>query len=255
MKNQLTIKTKTMKNHTKLFSKAILAICLFCIISLSASAQTCSVTYKSKIGKVYSANPAIIRANSTSDEVTISVTKTNGRAETQVNIYVDGVYKDKIEFDNGRNNYSTALSKTVTGALNKQVKVEIVNQSAAYTFSYNLKINGNSQFITTTGGAVTGTLLGQVKKTIYTNSSCTNKTRIIIRRTVVGKGSNARGTIRVYEKQGNGWASNTIKSFTFEPNETKKIFVVNSNRQLKVDLKNISAGNKLKYKMNAVVAN
>lgn len=93
--------------------------------------------------------------------------------------------------------------------------------------------------------------MGQTNKTIFTNSSCTGKSRIIVRRT----NGQARGNIRVWEKRGASWALLNNHTYTFERNQDKKIFVVNSNRKLKVELRNVSVGNTLSYVMNALAAN
>jgi len=210
----------------------------------------CPVTLANKTGEVFSVAPGIIQTRATSQRVTVKVKKTGGRAETQVNIYVDGVLRraKKIEFDNG--NYTTKYKVRELGNVQgKMIKVEIVNQSVANTFRYKAKIEGFSKSIVKGGGApITGVVQGQVKKSIKTTGSCTGKTRVIVRR----QSGQARGTIRVFEKSGSGWSSTAIKSLTFERNENKKIFIVNSNKELKIELKNISVGNMLGYKMNAL---
>ncbi len=222
-------------------------IALFFGVQLS-QAQTCPSTLESKSGKVFSANPGIVKATSNEDEVVVKVKKTDGRAETQVNIYVGGVFKAKIEFDNG--NYTTQWkTRTVTGAKNKEVKVEIVNQSVAHTFSYDARIEGSRRSLMTTGGPETGNLVGQTQKTVYSNGSCTGKAKVIVTR----QSGNARGTVRIFEKQGNSWNNNPAHSVTFEANENKKEILVNSNKDLKVELKNISVGNMLGYRLNVQV--
>lgn len=217
--------------------------------SSSSSFKGCSTTLANKTGEVYSVAPGILQARATSASVTVKLKKTGGRAETQVNIYVDGVLKreQKMEFDNGRftTQYKLRNLENVQG---KMIKVEIVNQSTANTFKYNAKIVGFSKSLVKGGGGpITGVLQGQIKKSLKTNRSCTGKTRVIVRR----QSGRARATIRVFERTASGWSS-AIKSVTFERNETKKIFVVNSTRSLKIELKNISVGNMLGYKMNAL---
>lgn len=210
----------------------------------------CSITLGNKTGEVFSVAPGILQARATSESVTVKVRKTGGRAETQVNIYVNGTLKraKKIEFDNG--NYTTQYkNRVLNNVKGKMIKVEIVNQSVANTFKYNAKILGFSKSIVKGGAApIKGVLLGQIKKSIETTGSCTGKTRVIVRR----QSGQARGTIRVFEKSGAGWSSTAIKSLTFERNENKKIFVINSNKRLKIELKNISVGNTFGYKMNAL---
>ncbi|KAA3620312.1 MAG: hypothetical protein DWP94_12840 [Flavobacterium sp.] len=206
----------------------------------------------SKTGTVYSANPGTLTTTATSNQVTIRIKKTGGRAETQVNVYVNNVMQSNpIEYDNGTYIPSGWQTRTLNGVNGKQIKVKIVNQSVANTFKYEAKIQGNSNNVTTTGNKVSGRLLGQTNKTIYTNPSCTGKARIIVRRT----DGRARGNIRVWEKRGTSWVLLNNHTYTFEQRQDKKIFVVNSNRKLKVELRNVSVGNKLHYIMNALAAN
>lgn len=241
--NNLIMKT------TKVVLVAIMAIAF----SFSATAQTCSTTLKSKTGTVLSANPSTTKVTATSNQVTVRVKKTGGRAATQVNIYVNGQYQSNkvITFLNGNYSENSYRSKTLTGVQGKEIKVVIVNQSVANRFDYKLKIDGAKASIASTGGPVTGKLMGQTNKTIYTNGSCTPKTRIIVRRTA-GK---ARGNIRVWQKNGNSWNLMNQYNKTIEKAENKKIFVVNSNKELKVELRNVSVGNTISYKMNTTAAN
>jgi len=230
----------------------LIALIALCAIPLNTIAQTCSTVLKSKNGTVYSANPAVINTVATSNQVTVKVKKTGGRAETQVNVYVDNVMQpNPIEYDNGTYIPSGWQTRTLNNVNGKQISVRIVNQSVANTFKYDAKIEGMSSNITTTGDKSTGRLMGQTNKTIYTNASCTGKARIIVRRTD-GK---ARGNIRVWQKNGNSWSLMNNHTYTFEKNQDKKIFVVNSNKQLKVELRNVSVGNTLSYVMNALAAN
>lgn len=230
--------------------KVTLVVLFVSAFSMQVSAQTCSTTIKSKTGKVYSANPANITVTATSSQVTVKIKKTAGRAETQVNVYVDNVMQpNPIEYDNGTYIPSGWQTRTLNNVNGKQIKVKIVNQSVANTFSYSLKIVGESRSIATTGGKVDGTLVGQQNKTIYTNGSCTPKTQIIVRR----RSGRARGNIRVWEKRNNGtWAFLGQYTKTIEQNEDKKIFVVNSNKKLKIELRNVSVGNTIGYRMNAL---
>jgi hypothetical protein len=191
-------------------------------------------------------------ATATSDQVTIKIRKTGGRAETQVNVYINNVMQSNpIEYDNGSYKPAGWQTRTLNNVNGKQIKVKVVNQSVANTFKYEAKINGNSKNITTSGAKVSGRLMGQTNKTIYSNPSCTSKARIIVRRTA----GQARGNIRVWERRGASWALLNNHTYTFEKNQDKKIFVVNSNKKLKVELRNVSVGNTLSYVMNALAAN
>ncbi len=236
----------------KLSIKLTIVAFIFAAFTFQTQAQSsCARVLKSKTGKVYSANPGVLSAVATSNQVTVRVRKTGGKAETQINILVNGqMQPNPMEYDNGNLIPSGWKTRTINNANGKTIKVQIVNQSVANTFSYEAKIEGMSGNITTTGAPVTGTLYGQTNKTIYTNASCTGKARIIVRRTS-GK---ARGNIRVWEKVGSSWNLKNGAGEMLEQNEANDIFVVNSSRPLKIELRNVSVGNKVGYKMNAVAA-
>lgn len=241
-----------MKNLNTLKGKILIVALIVSAFTFQANAQTCATTLASKSGKVYSANPGNLVVKATSDQVTIKIKKTAGKAETQINIYVNNIMQQNktIEFDNGK--YTTGYrTATLNNVKNKNIKVKIVNQSTANTFSYTLKIDGASNSLASTGGKVEGSLVGQTNKTIYTNNSCTNKARIIVRR----NSGRARGNIRVWEKNGSSWSLLNQYNQTLEQSESKKIFVVNSNKPLKVELRNVSVGNNLGYTMNALATN
>jgi len=244
------LKTNQIMKFTKVTLVAFMAVAF----SMSVNAQTCSTILKSKTGTVYSANPSTTRVTATSNEVQVKVKKTGGRAETQVNIYINNVFQQskKIEYDNGNYSENNYRTRTLTGVKGKVIKVVIVNQSVANTFRYKLKINGKKKTIASTGGLVDGVLIGQTNKTIYTNGSCTPKTRIIVRR----RSGIARGNIRVWEKRSNGtWRRLDQYNQTLERNQSVKNFVVNSRKKLKIELRNVSVGNTLGYRMNALAAN
>lgn len=212
------------------------------------SFKGCDATLASKTGVVYSVNPGYITAKATSDKVKVMIKKTGGRAKTQVNIYVNGHMKENntINFKNG--NYTTGYKPVIlNGVKGKNIKVEIVNQSVGNTFSYTGKILGKRKSVMPNATPVNGTLIGQGFRIVETIPSCTGKTKIIIRR----KGGNARGTVRILERGSNGQYNKVLKSVTFEKNEKKKEFIINSNKKLKIELKNISIGNMFKYKINA----
>ncbi len=117
----------------------VLALC-FSLIELKAT-----ITYVHKSGTVYSVNPGRSTFTSSSEEIEILIRKTDGRAETQVNVYVDNVLRTIIEFDNGR--YTLEQTRTISDVLNREVMIEIVNQSVANTFSYFLRCFGEETII------------------------------------------------------------------------------------------------------------
>jgi hypothetical protein len=258
-----------MRTQVSKISKIVLLTIIMCAVSFSTNAQYkkkgkkikahnqsssssnfkgCNRSLTNKNGEVFSVAPGILTTKATSDKVTISIKKTGGRAETQVNIYVNNVLKQnkKIEFDNGAftTNYKNRILSGVKG---KTIKVEIVNQSVANSFKYTAKIVGKVKSLMSDRKPATGTLIGQGFKNVTTKVSCTGKTKIVIRRT----GGKARGTIRIFEQKSNGSYTKLLKSETFEKNDSKKEFIMNSSKKLKIELKNISVGNTLKFKINA----
>ncbi len=212
----------------------------------NTSFKGCTTNLASKTGEVFSVAPGFLTTKATSDNVTIRVKKTGGRAKTTVNIYVNNVLKKRIIFENGRD--FPQKERKLSGVKGKNIKVELVNQSVGNSFRYNAKIIGKRKSVMKNGKQVTGTLIGQGFKNVITNKSCTGKTKITVRRT----GGNARGTIRIYESTGNGHFTRLLKSKTFEANQSKKEFLIPSSKKLKIELKNISVGNTLSYKINAL---
>ncbi|MCB0656668.1 MAG: hypothetical protein KDC57_11060 [Saprospiraceae bacterium] len=98
---------------------------------------------------------------------------------------------------------------------------------------------------------IEGNLFGQGKNTVYTYPSCNSKTKIIVRR----KSGRAKGTISVYERFGSNWNSNPSMVRILEQSDDNQIFTLNSNKELKIEIKNNSVGNQLGYSINALVTN
>lgn len=212
----------------------------------SSSFKGCPVNLVSKKGEVFSVAPKVLTTKATSNNITVRIKKTGGRAKTTVNIYVNNNLEKRIIFQNGVD--FPVKEKKLSGVKGKNIKVEIVNQSVGNSFKYKATISGKRKSLMANGKPATGTLIGQGFKNVFTTKSCTGKTKIIIRRT----GGNARGTIRIYEFTGNGNYTRLLKSETFEANQSKKEFLIPSSKKLKIELKNVSIGKTLKYKMNAL---
>jgi len=244
---------KSPNKVSKLLSASFILLgLLFTSNDLLAVDVTCSSTLKEKTGLVRAAIPAKIKVTPTSSAVTIKIKKTSGRAATQVSFYVNGtmrVHKTE-QYVNGNYSESDYRSITLGNVQNKEVRVEIVNQSVGNRFGYSLKIDGETNILSSTGGKLQGTLAPQQNKTIFSNASCTGATRMIVRRT----NGKARANIRVWEQLNNGtWRRMDQHTKTLEKDQDKKIFVVNSSNPLKLELRNVSVGNRLGYTLNAVV--
>ena len=207
---------------------------------------TCPVRIDRKKGKVYSVAPGILKASSKYEDVNVLIKKTGGKARTQVNIYVNGRLTKKIKFDNG--DYTTDYkTRKLTNVLDKNIKVEIINQSIGNTFSYDLKLEGVSQNLIPRLIRVVG-LLYHKSKTIYTNASCTGKAKIVFHR-IVG---NAYVEIKVYEKRGSTYSSSPIKKLRINGNERNKTFTVNSSKPLKILIWNISRATVAEFTFNVL---
>lgn len=130
-----------MKNQTNRIRRGLTAGTLTAALLLWAApsvVQSAEVTLKNRTGTVLAAGPAKTKITPSQDEVTVCVEKTGGRAETQVNVYVDDVRKAHFSFSNGK--FTAEKERTVTGVRGKEVRVDIVNQSIGNTFKYELNI-------------------------------------------------------------------------------------------------------------------
>lgn len=215
--------------------------------SNAPSPTTCLTVLESKTGKVYSAAPGVINlTNCPSDRVTIKVNKTDGKAQTQVNVYVNNVMQpNPIEFPNGTLNPGEK-KVVINNVRGKNIMVKVVNQSVGNTFSYSIKINGQTDNIIE--GNNTGSLVGNAKITLTAPASCgTGTTFKVVRTSGV-----ARATIRVWEKQAGGnYTERLDLSTTLEQASGNKEVFVNSTKPLKIEVKNVSVGNLLGYKVTA----
>lgn len=202
------------------------------------------ITYVNKTGKVYSPSPGSAKFTSTTDEVTIKVTKTDGRAETQVNIYVNGVFTKKMEFDNG--NYSnTTKTRTITGTKGKEVKVTIVNQSVGNTFSYRLVCTGKQECPSDLENT-SGTVYAAGPKTFTLRPDCD---RLVIE--VEKTGGRAETQVNVYVD--NVFKQKKKMEFDNGLNtKTERRTIFNAaGKTVKVEIVNQSVANTFKYKFKA----
>ncbi len=237
-----------MKNYINTHMKTIILALAVLMVGITTNAQSCTSTLKTRSGTVMAGGPAKTTFTATSNSVRISVNKTGGKAKTTVNIYANGSFKDRMIFENGRDTPTKA--KTITGVSGKSIRVDIVNQSVANKFKYSMKATGSTTNLAI-GGRKTGRLLGNQKKTLETNASCTNKTRVTIKRT----SGRARGTVRVWRKVGNSWVEHSSDTFERSQPRNEMVLTLNGNNKFKVELKNISIGNTFSYTMDARVRN
>ncbi len=215
--------------------------------------EGCEQVILKKSGVVHSVGPAVLKFFGTSHEATIHIKKTGGRAPAQVNVYVCGILRDEenqqITFLNGKNTtpYHTIKLKKVKGC---PIRVEIVNQSVGNTFKYTAKILVKSRSLlkgpNTKGGG--GDLLGQGKSTFFITKSCTGKTKIIIER----NGGRARATLIIYEQNSNGSYNSKLIDETILNDQRTETIELNTNKKLKIEIKNISIGKSLKFHIDAI---
>ncbi|MCI4667535.1 MAG: hypothetical protein MRZ79_05185 [Bacteroidia bacterium] len=213
---------------------------LFFMAQGTASAQ-CTKNIKSRTGTVYAAGPAKTTFKATGNTVTVKVNKTGGRAETRVNVYANNQLKKTYQFPNG--NYSREKVLAVNGVKNKTIRVDIINQSVGNKFEYRLNCFSAAP---ASLGSVSGLLAGQGKKTQTFDRVCSSKKRIKI--TVTRQGGQAKGIITV-KKNGR-----QIATRVFGKNEKSVPLTYSNagNARYTVELKNVSVGNTIKYRMSAV---
>ncbi|MCB0629324.1 MAG: hypothetical protein R2824_04110 [Saprospiraceae bacterium] len=146
--------------------------------------------YINKTGTVNSVKRDVTTFRSTTDWVTINLSKTGGKAHTIVQIYANNLLVQTLEFENGTK--LTAKSYTITQARSKNIKIEMINKSVGNTFQYSLKCTGeNTCRQNETAGTVEG---GQSKN--YDYSPQCNSTRIRITRT----GGRAAGKAEIWNR-------------------------------------------------------
>ncbi|MEO0898977.1 MAG: hypothetical protein AAFY71_21375 [Bacteroidota bacterium] len=227
--------------------KSTVSILISFVIALSFVFQgttqaQCTKVLKSRTGTVYAAGPAKTTLRPTSNSITVKVNKRGGRAQTIVNIYVNNVRKKFINFNNG--NYSSTKTAVITGVRNKNVRIDIVNQSVGNKFEYKLTVTGEAP---ASLGKLSGNLVGQTQKTKTFDKSCKNNVRITVKR----KSGQARASL-VIKKNGR-----VVQNFLFNNNTQNfsKSFPNSKDARYTVELRNLSVGNRFGYEMSATQSN
>ena len=199
--------------------------------------DACIAILESKTGTVYKNTSYTLNLKPDTEEITVAIKKTDGKAKAIIYIYVDGIQKEIIEFEKGKTFLSK--SKSLKEIRHKNIKVEIVNQSAQDKFGYALTIKG----ITTSLGKQEVKLLPLMKKTLYTDKACNEKINIkLIRKT--GK---AKTTVYIY--RGNTKVWNGI--WMAGQHSIHKSFSESANKKYKVEVKNISSKEQISFSMTA----
>lgn len=230
-----------MKNTVITFvSSLIFVLFLF----QGTSTAQCNKILANRSGSVYAAGPAKESFKATGNSVTVKVQKTGGRAQTIVNIYVNNQRKKYISFNNG--NYTKTKSVVVPTSPNQNVRVEIVNQSVGNKFEYRLTCTGPAP---SSLGSVSGNLVGQAKKTQTFDRVCASKNKINI--TISRTGGQARGTV-IVKKNGRQIDSKVLNNQQTRMNLS---YSNAGNARYTVELKNVSVGNTLGYRMSASQTN
>jgi hypothetical protein len=170
-------------------SLVIIGLLLSCQ-ALGKSRATSEIKYLEKTGTVNSVKRSTTTFKSTTDWVTISLSKTGGRAHTIVQIYANNLLKETLEFTAG--NSLPGKTYTLTDARGKNIKIEMINKSVANTFQYALKCTGqNTCRQNETAGTVEG---GQSK--IYDYTPQCKGTTVRITRT----GGRAAGRAEIWNR-------------------------------------------------------
>ena len=230
-----------MKSSFFQLTNILFVVALIAQFSIASASISCTRTLKSRTGTVYAGGPAKTTLTPNTDEITVKVAKTGGRAQTIVNIYVNGSRKSFIEFNNG--NYTSTKTKRVTGVRGKTVRIEIVNQSVGNKFEYRLTVTGTTDAL----GNDSGNLAGQGQKTVILDRACKNKVTITIRRT----SGQARANVFIYK---NGAK---IYDEVLDKNESRivKTYSGANNAIYKVVIKNVSVGNFIGWSVNGRQSN
>lgn len=203
-----------------------------------AAVNNCTKTYATKSGTVMPAGPAKMTFKPDVNTITVEVNKTKGKAQTIVNIYVNNQRKAYMTFTNGK--YSKKMTKRVSGVKNKNVRVEIVNQSVGNKFTYSAKATGLAG---SNLGSENGNPAPQAQKRVTFDKVCKNRINIKLVRTQ-GK---ARANVFIYK--GNTQVWNGI----FDKNDTRlnKSFSGAAGKTFSVVVKNVSVGNRIRFTASA----
>jgi len=241
-----------MKTKTIQFS-AITVLLLF--FSTTVNAQLCLREIFKREGTVYSAGPANMHFIATSKNVEIKFKKTAGKANAHLNIRYKRCAEcpeqsERIAFD-----WDEALStKTIrlTDVKDRRIVMQLVNNaSAVRSISYKITATGrtphlfslkdNDDNISKRGAH----LYPQVQKTYYTVPSCKGKVKIIY----MNGGGSAKAQFYIDEQGGQyGWTpidSEIISTGYFER-------VYESDKVLRIRIKNNSVGHGLRFGLEAV---
>jgi hypothetical protein len=238
-----------MKNQTTILT--FLIVILFSINSFKANAQTCNAVMLSETGTVLSAKKGQVSVMSSADKATVKIKKTSGRAKTDVRVYVDGnLVNSDLNFANG--NYTSGYRTKVLNNVNgKNIMVQIDNKSVGHTFGYEVIIEGETRSIMNPAGLQTGkvTYFAAIKSYI-TNTSCGNRTRVIVRRTKPG----GAGQIEIREQDASKNFTVLKHRVNLEAGDDRKIIDVNSKQKLKISIIQMGTAT-FDYTVNALSLN
>lgn len=147
-------------------------------------------TYINKTGTVRSIKQDVTTFRATTEWVTIQITKTDGRAQTIVQIYADNKLQKTLEFKAGTQKPS--MSYSITDARSKNIKIVMINKSVANTFKYRLKGTGKNPC---KQNETTGTIPGGESKTFSYSPQCSD---LIVR--ISRTGGRAAGEAKIWSR-------------------------------------------------------
>ena len=213
------------------------------------TAKFSTKVYLNKNGQVPPGMGAIFNFKSTSDEVSVSAIKRGGQAVVWVEVYVNNVFKERLEFT--ANSRNVAKRGTIKDVKNKSVRIKIVHKSGEEAFQYELSCNGYDAQLkaqlsdSCPRGYTSGTVQAGQPKVMTIRPLC-NQIEFIIER----KGGRAAAEVIFYLD--NIWTSKLVFPKGVNTIQKKKLSPLNG-RTIRVEIINKGAqGTTFEYKMKTI---
>ena len=221
-----------------------------------ASAQTCPLLQDSKTGNVYLAGPSNFEFRASTQNMLISFARTGGAAAEKVKIFVNDV--EVVEYD--RRGY---FDHELTNVRGKNIRCQVINYiptgdvyettegvltDPASKVSYKLEAFALTKHLTPGQKPAQGRILGKNKKVSVTlMSSCTNNTKVVVKRT----SPTGTAKIKVYRKMGGTQqAVVDLASPRITDGQTTRQFYLEGNWPHEIELENFD-GSKVSFTIEA----
>lgn len=208
--------------------------------------------YLNKNGSITPGKAAIFNFRSTTDQVLVHVIKRGGQAIGWVEVYVDNVFKERLEFSAGSRNL--AKDAALIGVKNKSIRIKVINKAGEEAFKYELRSVGNDldKKIRPGKGCPRGYTSGTVQAgqpKVMTIRPLCDQIEIVIQRT----GGRAAAEAIIYLD--NIWTSKLEFPKGVNTTQRKKYNPLNG-RTIRVEIINKGAqGDTFQYKMQSIQSN